>query len=96
MFWSKYGTFAEGYKECLSLCSVGRTSEAWVNYNTALQLNPNHTVALVNMGRQLSAAGKIQDAERAYKRFALRYIILCEEFPVYYSYFSLKRPHCQL
>ena len=60
--------------DCLSSCTVGRTDEARVNYNTALQLNPNHTVALVNMGRQLRAEGKIREAEQAYRRFVVRYI----------------------
>jgi len=44
-----------------------------VNYKTALQLNPNHTVALVNMGRHLRAAGNIREAEQTYKRFVLRH-----------------------
>jgi len=48
-----------------------------VNYRTALQLNPNHTVAWVNMGRHLRAAGNIQEAEQAYKRFVLRCRTLC-------------------
>ncbi|XP_020614241.1 transmembrane and TPR repeat-containing protein 1-like, partial [Orbicella faveolata] len=48
--------------------NAGRGKEALVNYKTALQLNPNHTVALVNMGRHLRAAGNIQEAEQAYKR----------------------------
>ena len=53
--------------------NAGRGKEALVNYKTALQLNPNHTVALVNMGRHLRAEGNIQEAEQAYKRFVLRY-----------------------
>ena len=57
----------------LSLFNAARGKEALVNYKTALQLNPNHTVALVNMGRHLRAAGNIQEAEQAYKRFVLRY-----------------------
>ena len=44
-----------------------------MNYKTTLQLNPNHTVALVNVGRHLRAAGNIQEAEQAYKRFVFRY-----------------------
>lgn len=50
---------------------LGRTKEAWENYNKALQLNPTHAVAMVNMARQLRAEGKIRDAEITYKRFAL-------------------------
>jgi len=57
--------------------NAGRGKEALVNYKTALQLNPNHTVALVNMGRHLRAAGNIQEAEQAYKRFVLRCSTLC-------------------
>lgn len=52
--------------------NAGRTKEALVNYKTALQLNPNHTVALVNMARHLRATGNIREAEQAYKRFVLR------------------------
>lgn len=52
--------------------NAGRTKEALVNYKTALQLNPNHTVALVNMARHLRATGNVREAEQAYKRFVLR------------------------
>ncbi len=59
---------------------LGLPAEALKNYNTALQLNPNHTVALVNMGRQLRAAGNIREAEQAYKRFEWRYITQCRNY----------------
>ena len=62
----------------LIFLNSGRGKEALVNYETALQLNPNHTVALVNMARHLRGAGNIQEAEQAYKRFVLRCRTLCE------------------
>ena len=50
---------------------TGRTNQAFEQYHAALQLNPKHSVALVNMARELRAAGNIQEAEKVYKRFAL-------------------------
>ena len=47
---------------------TGRTKEALEKYNTALKLNPSHSVALVNMARQLRTSGKIREAEQAYQR----------------------------
>ena len=61
----------------LIFLNSGRGKEALGNYKTALQLNPNHTVALVNMARHLRGAGNIQEAEQAYKRFVLRCRTLC-------------------
>lgn len=48
---------------------VGREKEALENYHTALRLNPNHSVALVNMARRLRTSGKVREAEQAYNRF---------------------------
>ena len=48
---------------------AGRTKEALEKYYTALKLNPSHSVALVNMARQLRASGNIREAEQAYNRF---------------------------
>lgn len=52
----------------IMLFFIGKANDALSAYQQAIQLNYNHSVAYVNMGRLLRGAGQVHQAEKAFKK----------------------------
>ncbi len=70
------GNMEEFFSFFISL--LGRTDLAVKQYLKAIEIQPNHTVALVNAARTLRSMKHMKKAETLYKRYVLatRYAIL--------------------
>src|SRR5439155_16457386 len=52
----------------IALTSIGRPDEAIAAFQTALQLNPNDSMALFNLGSAFKDQGRLDEAIASYRR----------------------------
>lgn len=77
-FLNNYGAFLQRtgkYSDFLylktNLCSLGRVKFALRQYHRALEIKPNHVIAMLNMAHSFSILQRYEQAEHYFKRLVL-------------------------